>query len=172
MLSPKRSTARSAFSRAAVAVSLSLLVIGIASCNTDRATSPTARQRRAMRPPPTLTADYNVKAAVVSDVTALRSALLNSSVAPDVISAFEQFGGAQHAAIFTDALGNMPSNGNSYVLVTAGNADDIVNTTFVNGPCVADAEFGRLCDLGGIRVTLNVPANAGALVFDVQYMTQ
>lgn len=93
---------------------------------------------------------------------------LSSSAAPVSISSFTKFGATNQSALTNVARVGYPTDGSTYLIVSSGDARTPgVEANYFG--CTSDAVFGTLCDVGGLNIPLQVPANATNLEFDYRY---
>lgn len=107
------------------------------------------------------------------DLAKVRAALETAS-SSGAITGISGFGGHNQVAVHSTVLENFPREGSSYLVVSAGDARNPTTTssgTDSTVPCVSDSEFGTLCDVGGIDLSIALPANAQTLEFDLRYFT-
>ena len=93
---------------------------------------------------------------------------LSNVTTPVSIPGYSEFGGHLQSAVSTTVRQGFPTNGTSYLVVSSGNATNVGSDGQFTG-CVGDSQFGSLCDVGGVRVQVAVPANASELRFDYRY---
>jgi hypothetical protein len=93
---------------------------------------------------------------------------ISSTSIPESIIGFGEFGGHFQTAVHTTVQQGFPTDESSYVVFSSGDARTVgAQGSF--GACSGDAEFGTLCDRGGLRIQFLVPSRATQLKFDYRY---
>ena len=95
-------------------------------------------------------------------------AAVSNGTNPVSIGTITEFGGHLQSAVLTTVQQGFPTNGSSYLVFSSGDARVVGAAGSFSG-CSADSEFGTLCDRGGLRIQVAVPASANDLKFDYRY---
>lgn len=169
-------------------VPVALLIVGLFGCGdgglSDRVTTPEPTDR----PEPVNLSeenapDYTDEELIAALIGAGPSDTATASAAQTAVAASaaqaparaiigaRPFGGVFQVAIGSTPLEGFPAHGTPYIVVSSGDARYPTRNTnfrFRNG-CRSDSLYIKLCDVGGLIVSVSVPQNAAALEFDYRY---
>jgi PKD repeat protein len=117
------------------------------------------------RPTPEAVTDISEEHSSHFSATSLATALGNSAIV-----GMTQFGGHFQVDLSTVARSGFPTQGSNYVVVSSGDARNPsgVSSAFNSG-CVGEAQWGTICNVGGVDVTIAVPSGAQQLTFDLRF---
>ena len=119
------------------------------------------------RPTPEQITDISEEHSSHIDVPKLASALGS----PAVVGLLHR-GGHFQVDVATASRVGFPTQGSSYLIVSSGDArNPEFGGSAGNTGCVGDFTFQTLCNVGGLDVSVAVPAGAQELTFDLQYFT-
>lgn len=102
----------------------------------------------------------------------LKGAIASNPLAHEAMTAVTVVGSPLQAHVTTKKAKDFPLDGPSYLIISGGDAKNIVpgvgsgNGNTSTGPCVPDAQFQTLCNVGGLDIQFAIPPGAQTLEFD------
>lgn len=102
----------------------------------------------------------------------VKDAFAANSDAYNAILGIMTVGSPTQAHITNKPVKGFPLDGASYLIISSGDAANVVpgvgsgNGNTSTGPCVSDAQFQTLCNVGGLNIDLAIPLGAQTLEFD------
>ncbi|MCB0881126.1 MAG: choice-of-anchor L domain-containing protein [Thermoleophilia bacterium] len=96
---------------------------------------------------------------------------------PNIVTgaAFETIpGGGNSVAISTTSLGQFPTSGDRFAILSTGNSNDILkpNADGFTGTELSPARYRGARDVTTLRIDLNVPATASCLTFGFRFLSE